>query len=166
MQSIDSLNEDRHAQDVKAWEKLPESDFSDASLAKELPQQSQTWADAEDKEEKQATVKSYCPRCRVDSHSEAECFASLIRQANNKRKTPMLRTVSRVSRLGRRKTSKGLSMTLLWSWLRGGILMIFSMLWKSTVIRTFLRATCCLFLVTLLRVVTVLRVIAWQEMQK
>ena len=88
LQSIDSLNEDQHAQNVKASEKLPESDFSNASLAKELPQQSQTWADAEDKDEKQATVKSYCPWCRVDSHSEAECFASLIRQANNKRKNP------------------------------------------------------------------------------
>ena len=45
LQSIDSLNEDQHAQNVKAWEKLPESDFSNASLAKELPQQSQTWVD-------------------------------------------------------------------------------------------------------------------------
>ena len=71
---------------LKTWEKLPESDFSNASLAKKLPQQSQTWADAEYKDEKQATVKSYCPRCRVGSHSEAECFASLIKQANNKRK--------------------------------------------------------------------------------
>ena len=71
---------------MKAREKLLESDFSNASLAKELPQQFQTWDDAEDKDEEQATAMSYCPQCSVDSHSEAECFASFIRQANNKRK--------------------------------------------------------------------------------
>ena len=47
------------------------------------------------KMDKKAGIKTYCPRCRVNSLSEEECFAALIRQV--KRKTVTLRTVSWVS---------------------------------------------------------------------
>ena len=36
------------------------------------------------KMDKTAGVKTYCPRCRVDYHSEEECFAALIKQVNRK----------------------------------------------------------------------------------
>ena len=34
--------------------------------------------------DKKAGIKTYCPRCRVDSHSEEECFAALIMQVKRK----------------------------------------------------------------------------------
>ena len=34
--------------------------------------------------DKKAGIKTYCPRCRVDSHSEDECFAALIKQVKRK----------------------------------------------------------------------------------
>ena len=86
VQGIDSLDQDQEAQNVKGWEKLPESTFSNASLARDLPQQTQAWGVTMDRRESEVHNKPYCPRCRVDSHSEAECVASLIRQANKKRK--------------------------------------------------------------------------------
>ena len=165
VQGIDSLDQDLEAENVKGWEKLLESTFSNTSIARDLPQQTQAWGVTMGRRESEVHNKPYCPRCRVDSHSEAECVASLLGKLITRGKTLTLRTVSRVSQLGRGKTLKSLSMTLLRSWLRGGILMIFSTLWKSMIIRTSLRAICCLFLVTLLRV-TAPRVIAWQEMQK
>ena len=36
------------------------------------------------KMDKKAGIKTYCPRCRVDSHSEEECFAALIKQVKRK----------------------------------------------------------------------------------
>ena len=55
-------------------------------MAKDLPQEKQAWGETEDREKSEVRVKPYCPQRRVGSLSEAECFASLIRQANNKRK--------------------------------------------------------------------------------
>ena len=100
--SVDSLNEDisdlipsldfppktLDVLSVKSWEKLPEETFINDSVAKDLPQEKQAWGETEDREKSEVRVKPYCPRYRVDSHSEAECFASLIRQANNKGKKP------------------------------------------------------------------------------
>ena len=36
------------------------------------------------KMDKKAGIKTYCPRCRVNSLSEEECFAALIRQVKRK----------------------------------------------------------------------------------
>ena len=36
------------------------------------------------KMDKEAGIKTYSPRCRVDSHSEEECFAALIKQVKRK----------------------------------------------------------------------------------
>ena len=36
------------------------------------------------KMDKKAGIKTYCPRCRVDSHSGEECFAALIKQVKRK----------------------------------------------------------------------------------
>ena len=61
-----------------------------------------TWADHSDPDDQRTEVikeksgsKSYCPRCTVDSHSEAECWHSIIKHAS-KRKLPV-----RVSKLGK-----------------------------------------------------------------
>ena len=40
---------------------------------------------------------TYCPRCRVDSHSEEECHAALFEQAN--KKNSPLGTVRRVNKV-------------------------------------------------------------------
>ena len=62
------------------------------------------------------------------------------------RKVLLERTASQVMfLLGKTRTLKGPSMTSSRSCSRGRIRMTFSMCWRLTVIRTFLRAICCRF---------------------
>ena len=69
---------------MKQWETLPEEIFKNASVAKDLAQETQNWGEAKDKEEKEACIESYCPCCRLDSHTEVQCLAS-VRKKNFKR---------------------------------------------------------------------------------
>ena len=41
----------------------------------------QMWADAKDRSEAKLGIKPYCPQCRVDSHTEAQSTAGVVRQA-------------------------------------------------------------------------------------
>ena len=68
----------------------------------EVTTQKKSWADNSDPDDQSTGVtkeklgfKSYCPRCRVDSHSEAECWHTVVKRAS-KRKLPV-----RVSKPGK-----------------------------------------------------------------
>ena len=61
----------------------------------EVTTEKKTWADHSDPDDQGTEVikeksgsKSYCYRCRVDSHSEEECWHSIIKRAS-KRKLPV-----------------------------------------------------------------------------
>ena len=48
---------------------------------------SQSWAERTDEENIKSPVKTHCPRCRVDSHSEEECTNAFFKEVNNRKLT-------------------------------------------------------------------------------
>ena len=156
MMLLASLDEDQ--------DDSPAQEFS-TLLKQDLAQATQAWADAKDEAERRLDI------------SLAVRFAELILTLKvsvllpefGKRvraKVLLRKTASQVMFLsGKRRTLKGSSMTSSRSCSRGRIRMTFSMNWRLTVIRTFLRAICCRFLALLLRVKS-RRVIAWPGTRK
>ena len=66
-------------------EKEPTNDWAAASGEKDPLQDVQDSTTAKDKADSAKGFKSYCPRCRVDSHTEASCTASLFRQTSKRK---------------------------------------------------------------------------------
>ena len=125
---MDSLDEDQ--------DDSPAQEFSTLSK-QDLPQATQSWTDAKDEAESKGGLKL----CRTDSHTEGQCVAARIRQVFKRKSSAGEDSASQVMFLsGKRRTLKGSSMTSSRSCSRGRIRMTFSMCWRLTVIRTFLRA--------------------------
>ena len=84
-----SLEKDDLPQKVQSWEEeKAKVEAQVSSKAEEQPGESadlagqvQQWVDKKDKSDIDAGVKSYCPRCRTDKHTEAQSIAAVVQQA-------------------------------------------------------------------------------------
>ena len=85
-------------------EKEPKKDWAAASGEKDLLQDVHDSTTAKDKADSAKGFKSYCPRCRVDSHTEASCTASLFKQASKRKYSEC--EDSKPSKLGKKKNFK------------------------------------------------------------
>ena len=89
---------------AETLEKEPSKDWAAASGEKDPLQDVQDLTTAKDKADSAEGFKSYCPRCRVDSHMEASNTASLFRQANKRKNSES--EDSKPGKSGKRKNFK------------------------------------------------------------
>ena len=65
----------------------PPKDWADSPKSDENVQNIDSSKEEKRKTENKLGIRTYCPRCRVDSHSEKECTAALFKQATKRKIT-------------------------------------------------------------------------------
>ena len=145
IQSVDSLEDEEEELPTQNFTTLPVKDLTQATKdwaeTQELPQElpalhkkglvqdlcSLDWEKAKDDVEKRAGIKPYCPLCRTDSHTEAQCVSARIRHASKRKSSDGEDSKPGNVTIRKKKNFKKFKCDLEQVVSRGGILMTFSM---------------------------------------